>query len=263
MLLKSKYIAIVFFLILTLTFAACTIDNEKKTVNNPVKIAVLDVAPSTLSAEFANVVFNPKEYCSVEKSHSDDICAIVYQLPKENTIIDLYVVGRNDIEAELVKEALNAIIGEQREYDAVNMSFYLKQWDNEIDALLRKLYLDGTVLIASAGNNARPYSEFPADSPYVISVAGVQDCGLLWKDSNYKRVDFAKPAVMKSLIDGEKLEGTSVSAALLTVDVGMIKIHGNYSQVKSVKQFLINSVDTKNAESGESIGYGIPKVPYE
>ncbi|MEH7694998.1 S8 family serine peptidase, partial [Bacillus altitudinis] len=136
------------------------------------------------------------------------------------------------------------------------MSFYLKSGDLKIDKLLEQLYNKNVALVSSSGNQGLKKNNYPSSNTKVLSVGGIKDTGEKWINSNYGYIDFVMPVQIKSYIDGEQIEGTSVSAAILTAFIANTK---NCFFIKNntelYKKLVVLAGKT---ERDSQIGYGQP-----
>lgn len=113
--------------------------------------------------------------------------------------------------------------------DIVNISLggYIKS--DEIIAQLQKMYDKDITVVASAGDYAQKDLLFPASaSPYVVSVAAMDEEGKIWEDSNTsKDLIAAFPGVNIESLDTDEMKdissGTSEAAALATSYIGIVK----------------------------------------
>lgn len=219
-----------------------------------IKVAILDTLNSKEGINYADEINIDTSLKS--KTHSDEILSIVSSLTSKNTKIDLFVISdeKGRISKDLVLENLKTILGQ--DYDVVNMSFYLKSGDLKIDKLLEQLYNKNVALVSSSGNQGLKKNNYPSSNTKVLSVGGIKDTGEKWINSNYGYIDFVMPVQIKSYIDGEQIEGTSVSAAILTAFIANTK---NCFFIKNntelYKKLVVLAGKT---ERDSQIGYGQP-----
>lgn len=113
--------------------------------------------------------------------------------------------------------------------DIVNISLggYIKS--DEIIAQIQKMYDKDIAVVASAGDYAQKDLLFPASaSPYVVSVAAMDEAGKIWEDSNTSKDLIATfPGVNIESLDTDEMKdvssGTSEAAALATSYIGIVK----------------------------------------
>ncbi len=96
-----------------------------------------------------------------------------------------------------------------------NISIINMSWGSEVDSVFMEAAMNmatqqGITLYASVGNENTGIPIFPAASPYVIGVGGLNEKGEIWKNSNAGVfVDQYQPAFVE--FEGKRYEGTSIS----------------------------------------------------
>ncbi|MCY8068065.1 S8 family serine peptidase [Bacillus haynesii] len=227
---------------------------------NMVKIAILDVKPSDKGEEYIDQInFMKKNTYEInKKTHSDDIASIIRKYSPVSSKVDLFVVSdkMQAISNELVIQALEQII--TKDYDIINMSFYLKESNQKINFLIKELYRKNVVCVASVGNQGLRKNNYPSNLQEVISVGAIDETGEKWTESNYGSTDFVMPYKMESFIDGTEIEGTSVSSALMTAYIAHLKNAKEYNSNEDLYRLLISN--TNNNIYNSSTGYGQPSL---
>lgn len=128
------------------------------------------------------------------------------------------------------KSLLEALkYAEKANCDIVNISLGGYIASKDISVQLRKMYNRNITIVASSGDYGQKDLLFPANqSPYVVSVAAMDESGKLWEDSNNaKNLITAFPGTDIESInsDGqvETSSGTSEATALATSYISLLK----------------------------------------
>jgi subtilisin family serine protease len=136
--------------------------------------------------------------------------------------------------------------------DIINMSFSVS-WGIKpllLKGVLNYAYQKGVILVACGGNGNKEGSDFPASSPYVISVAASDKVYFLTSFTNYgKTVDIAAPGaeiLTTTVGSGTSLSivsGTSYAAPHVAGLIGLMLSLNPYLTFEEIRDYLMKGAD--------------------
>lgn len=135
---------------------------------------------------------------------------------------NLVIIKAADDNGKMMHKSLLEALkyAEKTNCDIVNISLGGYIASKNISVQLRKMYNRNITIVASSGDYGQKDLLFPANqSPYVVSVAAMEESGKLWEDSNTaKNLVTAFPGT-----DIESISGTSEATALATSYISLLK----------------------------------------
>jgi len=142
--------------------------------------------------------------------------------------------------------------------DLVNLS-----WGGGIPSkkdiqVLSSAQKNNTIVVASLGTFAQKDASMPAAHPAVIGVAGVNEEGILFSSNFGEEADISASA--RIIIDGEQLEGVSVSTALVTAAMALMKLKNPEATNQELLQCLqatATPLDEANPARAGKLGAGL------
>jgi Subtilase family len=221
---------------------------KNKFTGKEIKVAVLDTITDKTSC--SNTIQDEK--ISRQMLHGDKVSTLIKKIAPK---IELYCIPvaspRGYVNEKDFTKGLQQAI--DLRVDIINMSLGFNKTINSVDSLLIEAYRKNIILVASAGNKGKNSLDFPANSPYVISVGALDSDGVRWEFSNYgNELDFVLPGTSIKL-GGEFLEGTSFSTAILTGMIARLKEQYPNSSTQFIMKKLKPSKTWNKFE-----GYGTP-----
>ncbi|WP_026576729.1 S8 family peptidase [Bacillus sp. UNC438CL73TsuS30] len=212
-----------------------------------IKVAILDTNTNTKGC------LNMEEEVKSRKIlHGDQVSLLIKKISPKVQLYCIPVASPSGSikEYDFIKGLISAI---ELKVDIINMSLGFNKKIDKVESILLEAKNKNIVLVAAAGNKGKNSLDFPANSPFVISVGAIDTDGERWDYSNYgNELDFVLPGTSIKVED-KFLEGTSFSAAILT---GMIaRLKEQYPN--SSTEFIIKKLKPGN-ESNKFKGYGTP-----
>jgi subtilisin family serine protease len=246
--------------------------------DNKVKIAILDSGINKNHPDLKGQIhkefnaINPQEPVTDDFNHGTSIAGII--AAKNNSIGIKGISPNSKIYSAKVldnngKGSVDAIIrgiewSITEEVDIINISFGMKNDNQELHNIINKAIGRGIIVVASSGNNYIGDVDYPAKYNNVISVGSV--------DRNNERVRFSPQGKIDVVAPGRDIlstnngndystfEGTSYSTAFVT---GLISLYiSEDSNMISDQQSLMKLLNKKSLDLGadgrdDIYGYGL------
>lgn len=141
-------------------------------------------------------------------------------------------------------------------FELINMSFSGSESSPTLERMIERLQMNGSVIIAAAGNGGGEDKVFPADLPGVIAIGAVKSDGRIEEYSNWgKGVDLYSSQstweVPSSSQSVQVFAGTSASAAYVTglAAIGISSGSHNSEIERALKKASKTIITTSNLES--------------
>lgn len=145
--------------------------------------------------------------------------------------------------------------------DIISMSFGSSSGFLTWDILVNQAQMQGTFLVAAAGNDNTTEEFFPAAYPYVFSVGATDQNDKRASFSNYgSTIDVMAPGVsirstfFQSNSEYGNLSGTSMACPLVAGLAGLILSYDSSISVSDLKNFLRNGCDNIDAQNPNDVG---------
>lgn len=171
--------------------------------------------------------------------------------------------GRDVARLENIAEAIDWLIAAR--VGLVNLSLAGPQ-NETLAEVLRIADENGIVMVAAAGNNARPELAYPASDPRVIAVTAVDAANRPYRKANYGAgMAFAAPGVDVAVPSGRgnvaHRSGTSYAAAYATAVVAQAMARGAQGRAGVVAALRQSATDLGPAGRDERFGWGLISAP--
>lgn len=170
--------------------------NKNNATGKNVTIAVIDTNLDTsMQKKVQKYICFYQQQAITGESHGSIILRTLYEVAPSSKVYYYAISGNNEIKPNLLFEAVHQAIMDK--VSIINISISFDKEIPQLNALLKKAYEQGIIVIAAAGNEGVDKVSYPASSPYTISVNSINKKGVLATYSNYgEEIDFSLPGTV-------------------------------------------------------------------
>lgn len=209
--------------------------------NKEINVAILDSGVNTehIKQNITTINFSADKHTKDSHNHGTAISNLVIQNITKANLYHLKVLDNNgESTPSNVEQAIDWCI--KHNVDIVNISFGFPKYNYKISKKLDKLIENGTIVIASSGNNLGGKSDFPASKSNIISVGGLSKDFKISRYSSSGKIDIYNLSENIESINNqgkrELFSGNSFATALTTNEIIKMK-----QSNKKLNSYTLNS----------------------
>ena len=212
---RKKYVWVLFTVLIFTTLITILFTRQQHVLianHPPLKIGLIDgkVTSSKFAVKHVEITTGGKN----SETHANVVLSQIGDIKKRDQVWN-YSVTQPDGTVEMHDFLIALKQVKDMHLDVLNVSIGFPVEDHKVTSVLRDIEKDGTIIVASAGDDGHGYPDFPANLPGIISVGSINSNREISIFSPNEGVS-AYSIGEKILYNGHGYSGTSFAAPKIT-----------------------------------------------